>query len=150
MYNMSPEWKGQKPFIWRWEATSGTCMIVSNAQNWHTVLCGKYNLYGYIISLLEYTYEVCYWLIFVFYYHCNFMCSWNIDCLCTLHYADANLIHTKDCPYWNFNEECDKIEQQKFWLTNNSVFFFSLGNYLNAEFSTYAFLQFWTCGMLLC
>jgi len=56
-----------------------------------------------LFLLLELTqYEVCDWLVFVFYYHCRFMYSWNIDCLCTLRYTDANLIHIKDCPYWNF------------------------------------------------
>lgn len=39
------------------------------------VLCGKYSLCGYIIFIVRVTqYKVCYWLIFVFYYHCNFTC----------------------------------------------------------------------------
>lgn len=59
---------------------------------------GKFSLYGYSIFIVRVKQcKVCYWLIFVFY---DYSCFTYIDCLCTLWYADAHLIHVKDCPYW--------------------------------------------------
>jgi hypothetical protein len=48
--------------------------------------------YCYIILMFPWL-QICYQFIFIFYYHCHFMCSWNIDCQCTLYYADENLIY---------------------------------------------------------
>jgi hypothetical protein len=35
-------------------------------------------------------YEVCYWRTFIFYCHWHLMCSWYINCLCTLYHSASS------------------------------------------------------------
>jgi hypothetical protein len=130
MYTELPEWYGQKHFIIMLREHAWNSM--SSKQNWEILLKVQPMWLSILIVMLYWCfpgYKVCYWFIFIFYYHCNFMCSWNIDCQCTLYYAMKGSYiciyrcFTKEFQIWNLNIYW--IREENTWHANGNVIFYS-------------------------